>query len=128
MPLTKIASTLSHNADVGIGGVLGLLTSLGFAVSTPSGDGDGGGVSLVQVVTSLCIAFAPMVVAAIRRWYKGEAAGDRVRAAKLRSRADKLRTMGTKDSVAAAEKLDLQADELEALAAEKEAKARGGVE
>ena len=126
MPMTKIASALTNHVDVGLGSVLGLLTSLGFAVSTPSSGDDGGGVSLVQVLTSLGVAFAPMLVAAIRRWYKGEAAGDLVRAAKLRAKADKARKAGDE---AGAVKLEDRADELEAEAAEKEAKARsGGVE
>lgn len=126
MPMTKIAHALTHNVDVGVGSVLGLLTSLGFAVTTPAAAGDGAaGVSWAQVLTSLGVALSPMAIKALARWYKGEAAGDRVRAAKLRAKADRLRKAGDE---AGAVKAEDQADELDAEAAEKEAKARGGVE
>lgn len=126
MPMTKIASALSHNVDVGVGSVLGLLTSLGFAVTTPAAAGDGAaGVSWAQVLTSLAAALTPILVKQIMVWRKGEAAGDRVRAARLRAKADRCRKAGDE---AGAVKLEDQADELDAQAAENEAKARGGVE
>lgn len=123
MPMTKLTSALTHNVDVGIGAVLGGITSLGFASAAPAGDG--GSVSWVQVLTSLCVALTPILVKQMMAWRKGEAAGDRVRAAKKRGKADLLRKAG---KVAEADKLDEEADELEAQAAEHEAKARGGVE
>lgn len=123
MPLAKVASILTHNADVGIGSVLGLLTSLGITTgSTPMPEGVP---PWVGYLASLGVALAPLAIKAIARWYRGEAAGDRVRAAKLRAKADRLRKEGKAEE---ASKLEDQADELEAEAAEKEAKARGGVE
>ena len=123
MPMTKAVHFLGYHADVGVGSALGLLTSLGFASAAPAGDG--GSVSWAQVLTSLCVALTPILVKQMMAWRKGEAAGDRVRAAKKRGKADRLRKEG---KVAEADKLEDQADELEAEAAEKEAKARGGVE
>lgn len=123
MPMTKIASALTHNVDVGVGSVLGLLGSLGITTgATPLPDGVP---PWVGYLASLGVALAPMAIKALARWYRGEAAGDRVRAAKLRAKADRLRKEGKTDEAAKAED---QADELEAEAAEKEAKARGGVE
>lgn len=123
MPMTKLAHALSHNVDVGIGSVLGLLGSLGITTgTTPLPEGVP---SWVGYLASLGVALAPMAIKALARWYRGEAAGDRVRAAKLRAKADRLRKEGKTDEAAKAED---QADELEAEAAEKEAKARGGVE
>lgn len=124
MPMTKAAHLITHNVDVGVGSVLGLLTSLGFAVTTPAGDG-AAGVSWAQVLTSLAAALTPILVKQIMVWRKGEAAGDRIRAARKRAKADKCRKAGDE---AGAVKLEDQADELEAQAAEHEAKARGGVE
>lgn len=123
MPLTKAAHLLTHNVDVGVGSALGLLGSLGITTgATPMPEGVP---TWVGYLASLGIALAPMAISALRRWYRGEAAGDRVRAAKMRARADKLRAAG---QIADADKRDEQADELDAEAAEKEAKARGGVE
>lgn len=123
MPMTKLAHALSNNVDVGIGGVLGLISSLGITTgATPMPDGIH---PWVGYLASLGVALAPMAIKALARWYRGEAAGDRVRAAKLRAKADRLRKEGKTDEAAKAED---QADELEAEAAEKEAKARGGVE
>lgn len=123
MPMTKIASALTHNVDVGVGSLLGLLGSLGITTgATPLPEGVP---SWVGYLASLGVALAPMAIKALARWYKGEAAGDRVRAAKLRAKADRLRKAGDE---AGAVKAEDQADELDAEAAEKEAKARGGVE
>jgi hypothetical protein len=123
MPLTKLTSLASHNVDVGIGGVLGLVSSLGITTgTTPMPDGVP---SWVGYLASLGVALAPMAIKALGRWYRGEAAGDRVRAAKLRAKADRCRKAGNE---AEAAKLEDKADELDAEAAEKEAKARGGVE
>lgn len=123
MPLTKAAHLLTHNVDVGIGSALGLLSGLGITTgATPMPDGVP---PWVGYLASLGVALAPMAIKALARWYRGEAAGDRVRAAKLRAKADRLRKEGKTDEAAKAED---QADELEAEAAEKEAKARGGVE
>lgn len=123
MPMTKAAHFLGHHADVGVGGVLGLLGSLGITTgATPLPDGVP---PWVGYLASLGVALAPMAIKALARWYRGEAAGDRVRAAKLRAKADRCRKAGDE---AGAVKLEDQADELDAEAAEKEAKARGGVE
>lgn len=123
MPLTKLSHLATSHLDAGVGGVLGLVSSLGITTGvTPVPEGVP---TWVGYLASLGIALAPMAISALRRWYRGEAAGDRVRAAKLRARADKLRAAG---QVADADKRDEQADELDAEAAEKEAKARGGVE
>lgn len=123
MPMTKIASALTHNVDVGVGSVLGLIGSLGITTgTTPLPDGVP---PWVGYLASLGVALAPMAIKALARWYRGEAAGDRVRAARLRAKADRLRKAGDE---AGAVKLEDQADELEAQAAENEAKARGGVE
>lgn len=121
MPLTKLSHLAASNLDAISGSLLGGLTSIGLAGVAPASDG----VSWSQVGTSLLVALTPMAIAAIRRWYRGEAAGDRVRAAKLRAKADKCRKAGDE---AGAVKLEDKADELDAEAAEKEAKARGGVE
>lgn len=123
MPMTKAAHFLGHHADVGVGGVLGLLGSLGITTgATPMPDGVP---AWVGYLATLGVALAPLAIKALAGWRKGEAAGDRVRAARLRAKADRLRKEGKAEE---ASKLEDQADELEAQAAEKEAKARGGVE
>lgn len=123
MPLTKAAYILTHNADVGIGSVLGLLGSLG--ITTGQVEMPDGVPPWVGYLASLGVALAPLAIKALAGWRKGEAAGDRVRAARLRAKADRLRKEGKAEE---ASKLEDQADELEAQAAENEAKARGGVE
>lgn len=122
MPMTKIASVLSHNVDAGLGAVLGGAMSLGLATGAQMPDGMP---QWAGWLASLGVALAPLLVKQIMVWRKGEAAGDRIRAAKKRAKADKCRKAGNE---AEAIKLEDQADELEAQAAEHEAKARGGVE
>ena len=118
---------LHGNIDAISGGVLGALSSL--LVTTGLAPGSAplpeGVPSWVGYLASLGVALAPMAIKAVARWYRGEAAGDRVRAAKLRAKADRCRKAGDE---AGAVKLEDKADELDAEAAEKEAKARGGVE
>lgn len=120
MPITKLSHLAASNLDASLGAVLGGLTSLGLASGAPMPEGVP---TWVGYLASLGIALAPMALGALRRWYRGEAAGDRVRAAKLRAKADRLRKAGDE---AGAVKAEDCADELEAEAAEKEAKARGG--
>lgn len=123
MPMTKIASALTHNLDAVSGSLLGAIGALGITTgTTPMPDGVP---SWVGYLASLGVALAPMAIKALARWYRGEAAGDRVRAAKLRAKAERCRKAGME---AEAVKLEDKADELDAEAAEKEAKARGGVE
>lgn len=123
MPITKASHLIGHNLDVGAGSVLGLLTSLGITTgATPMPEGVS---PWVGYLVSVGVALTPLAIKSLARWYRGEAAGDRVRAAKLRAKADRLRKEGKADEAAKAED---QADELDAEAAEKEAKARGGVE
>lgn len=124
MPMTKLSTVIASNLDVGIGTVLGGLSSLSVASGLAPAPYEGAPPWL-GYVASLAVALAPMAIKAFRGWYKGEAAGDRVRAAKMRAKADKLRKAGDE---AGAVKCEDQADELDAEAAEKEAKARGGVE
>lgn len=118
------SKVLGPHLDAGVGAVLGGLSSLAVASGVAPAPYEGAPPWLGYLV-SLCVACAPMAIKAIARWYRGEAAGDRVRAAKLRAKADRLRKAGDE---AGAVKLEDQADELEAEAAEKEAKARGSVE
>jgi len=123
MPLTKLSHLASSNLDAVSGSLFGAISALGIttgAVTVPDGVP-----SWVGYLASLGVALAPMAIKALSRWYKGEAAGDRVRAAKLRAKADRCRKAGLE---AEAIKLEDKADELDAEAAEKEAKARGGVE
>lgn len=122
MPMTKLAHALGNNVDVGIGSVLGALSSLSIA-SGVAPEPYEGAPQWVGYLISLAVAMAPMAIKALSRWYRGEAAGDRVRAAKKRARADKARAAG---KTAEADNLDAEADELDAEAAEKEAKARAG--
>lgn len=124
MPLAKLTTMFGNNLDVGIGSVLGALSSLSIASGVAPAPYEGAP-EWVGYAVSLGVALAPLAIKALGRWYRGEAAGDRVRAAKLRAKADKLRAAGL---AAAAAKCEDQADELDAEAAEKEAKARGGVE
>lgn len=123
MPLTKLTSALSHNLDAVSGSLFGAISALGITtgvITIPEGVP-----AWIGYLASLGVALAPMAIKALGRWYRGEAAGDRVRAAKLRAKAERCRKAGAE---AEAVKLDDKADELDANAAEKEAKARGGVE
>lgn len=113
---------LKSNIDAIGGSVLGAVSSLLVTTNAAPPPYDGAPQWLGYLM-SLFIAVAPLALKGVARWYSGEAAGNRVRAAKKRTRAAKLHAAGKFDE---AIKLEAEADELEAQAAEDEARARGG--
>lgn len=116
---------LRANVDAIGGGVLGAVSSLLVTAGVAPGISQtpDGLPPWVGYAGSALIAIAPMALRLLRDWFRGEAAGDRVRAARQRDKATKLRAAG---KMAEAQVCDDLADELEAQAAEKEAKAKGG--
>lgn len=123
MPLTKLSHLASSNLDAVSGSLFGAISALGIttgAITVPDGVP-----SWVGWLGTLGVALAPIAVKQLIVWRHGEAAGDRIRAARKRAKADRCRKAGNE---AEAVKLEDKADELDAEAAEKEAKARGGVE